>query len=101
MRARPRPKASDSRSAPCSSRGLEPGPRAHFRRQRPARATHRRMHEPAIPVTIVTGFLGAGKSTLLQRWLGELPRDETVVIVNERGEVGIDGELLAARVARL
>jgi G3E family GTPase len=54
-----------------------------------------------IPVTIVTGFLGAGKSTLIQRWLGELPRDETAVIVNERGEVGIDGELLAAHVARL
>lgn len=56
---------------------------------------------PAIPVTIVTGFLGAGKSTLVQRWLGELPRNETAVIVNERGEVGIDGELLAARVAQL
>jgi G3E family GTPase len=59
------------------------------------------MPEAAIPVTIVTGFLGAGKSTLVQRWLGELPRNETAVIVNERGEVGIDGELLAARVALL
>jgi len=59
------------------------------------------MSPPAIPVTIVTGFLGAGKSTLLQRWLEELPRGETAVIVNERGDVGIDGELLAARVALL
>ena len=59
------------------------------------------MPEPAIPVTIVTGFLGAGKTTLVQRWLGELPRNETAVIVNERGDVGIDGELLAARVAQL
>ena len=59
------------------------------------------MPESAILVTIVTGFLGAGKSTLLQRWLGELPRNETAVIVNERGEVGIDGELLAARLALL
>lgn len=59
------------------------------------------MSLPAIPVTIVTGFLGAGKSTLLQRWLEELPRGETAVIVNERGDVGIDGELLAARVAQL
>lgn len=59
------------------------------------------MFEPAIPVTIVTGFLGAGKSTLVQSWLAELPRNETAVIVNERGEVGIDGELLAARVAQL
>lgn len=59
------------------------------------------MLDSPIPVTIVTGFLGAGKSTLLQRWLEELPRGETAVIVNERGEVGIDGELLAARVAQL
>lgn len=59
------------------------------------------MSEPAVPVTIVTGFLGAGKSTLVQRWLGELPRGETAVIVNERGEVGIDGELLAAHVKQL
>jgi G3E family GTPase len=57
--------------------------------------------EGAIPVTVVTGFLGAGKSTLLAKWLEELPREDTVVIVNERGEVGIDGELLAERVARL
>jgi G3E family GTPase len=55
----------------------------------------------AIPVTILTGFLGAGKSTLLQKWLDELPRDETAVIINERGDVGVDGELLAGRVARL
>jgi G3E family GTPase len=59
------------------------------------------MSQPAIVVTIVTGFLGAGKSTLVHKWLGELPRNETAVIVNERGEVGIDGELLAARVAQL
>jgi G3E family GTPase len=59
------------------------------------------MSEPAILVTIVTGFLGAGKSTLLQSWLEELPRSETAVIVNERGDVGIDGELLAGRVALL
>lgn len=59
------------------------------------------MSDPLIPVTVVTGFLGAGKSTLVQAWLSELPRQETAVIVNERGEVGIDGELLSAHVARL
>lgn len=59
------------------------------------------MTDSATLVTIVTGFLGAGKSTLVRRWLEELPRSETAVIVNERGEVGIDGELLAARVAEL
>ena len=55
----------------------------------------------AVPVSIVTGFLGAGKSTLVQKWLEQLPRHETAVIVNERGDVGIDGELLAAHVSRL
>lgn len=59
------------------------------------------MSPAPVPVTIVTGFLGAGKSTLVQRWLEELPRHETAVIVNERGEVGIDGELLAAHVTRV
>jgi len=59
------------------------------------------MADSAIAVTIITGFLGAGKSTLVQRWLEELPRNGTAVIVNERGQVGIDGELLAARVAQL
>ncbi len=54
-----------------------------------------------IPVTVVTGFLGAGKSTLVDRWLGELPRHETAVIVNEAGEIGIDGALLGARAGRL
>jgi G3E family GTPase len=41
----------------------------------------------AIPVTVVTGFLGAGKSTLLLRWLDDLPREQTAVIVNEQGAV--------------
>ncbi|MCH9681169.1 MAG: GTP-binding protein [Deltaproteobacteria bacterium] len=53
-----------------------------------------------IPVTILTGFLGAGKSTLLEQWLGELPAD-TVVIVNEQGDIGIDGALLSARASRI
>src|SRR5688572_10459915 len=55
----------------------------------------------AIPVTVVTGFLGAGKSTLLLRWLEDLPREQTAVIVNEQGSVGIDGALLSDHVSRL
>jgi G3E family GTPase len=52
-------------------------------------------------VTVVTGFLGAGKTTLVNRWLAEHARGDVAVIVNEHGEVGIDGELLAARARTL
>ena len=50
-----------------------------------------------VPVTVVSGFLGAGKTTLVNRWLADVPRGDVAVIVNEHGDVGIDGELLAAR----
>lgn len=63
-------------------------------------ATLRRVDAP-IPVTVVTGFLGAGKTTLVRRWLEDLPCEETVVLVNEAGEVGIDGALLGDGAARV
>ena len=49
----------------------------------------------AVPVTLVTGFLGAGKSTLIARILRDPRFAETAVVVNEFGEVGLDGELVA------
>ncbi len=49
-------------------------------------------------VDIVYGFLGAGKTTFITRVLKEWgSKEKTVVLVNEFGEVGIDGELLAAQ----
>ncbi|MBF2002742.1 MAG: cobalamin biosynthesis protein CobW [Synechococcales cyanobacterium M58_A2018_015] len=50
------------------------------------------MHK--IPVTVVTGFLGAGKTTLIRHLLQHNQGKRIAVLVNEFGEVGIDGDLL-------
>src|SRR5947209_7500504 len=47
-----------------------------------------------IPCTIVTGFLGAGKTTLIRHVLANARGRRLAVIVNEFGDVGIDGEIL-------
>jgi cobalamin biosynthesis protein CobW len=46
------------------------------------------------PVTIVTGFLGAGKTTLIRHILANAGGRRLALIINEFGEVGVDGELL-------
>jgi G3E family GTPase len=47
-----------------------------------------------IPVTVLTGYLGAGKTTLLNRILREDHGRRYAVVVNEFGEIGIDGDLI-------
>ncbi len=48
-----------------------------------------------IPITIVTGFLGAGKTSLVNRLVAaRAGRERIGVVVNEAGEIGLDGELL-------
>jgi cobalamin biosynthesis protein CobW len=47
-----------------------------------------------VPCTIVTGFLGAGKTTLIRHVLANSQGRRLAVIVNEFGDVGIDGEIL-------
>ncbi len=45
---------------------------------------------PPIPVTIITGFLGSGKTTLLNQLLKDPSLSDTLVIINEFGEIGLD-----------
>jgi len=47
-----------------------------------------------VPCTIVTGFLGAGKTTLIRHLLAHAGGRRLAVLVNEFGDVGIDGEIL-------
>jgi G3E family GTPase len=49
-----------------------------------------------IPTTVVTGFLGAGKTTLVNHILDATRPTQIGIIVNEFGEVGIDGQLIVA-----
>ncbi|WP_269531622.1 GTP-binding protein [Chitinimonas sp. BJYL2] len=50
------------------------------------------MNPQRVPVNLITGFLGVGKTTAIRRLLAEKPADEFwAVLVNEFGEVGIDG----------
>jgi G3E family GTPase len=52
--------------------------------------------EPRLPATVITGFLGSGKTTLVKHILTNQQGVRTAVIVNELGEIGIDGELIVS-----
>jgi len=60
------------------------------------------MHQPQpnprrkIPVTVISGFLGAGKTTLVNHLMQHSTAGRIGVVVNEFGEVGIDGQLIVA-----
>ncbi|MGA7124939.1 MAG: GTP-binding protein [Chthoniobacterales bacterium] len=47
-----------------------------------------------IPVSVLTGFLGAGKTTLVNHILREQSEYKFGLIINEIGEIGIDGQLV-------
>lgn len=71
---------------------------ARFVSRRAAGVTLCRVMTPGsrIPVTLLAGFLGSGKTTLVNRILSTEHGQRVAVIVNEFGDVGIDGRLIKA-----
>ncbi|WP_114766704.1 CobW family GTP-binding protein [Vibrio rhodolitus] len=52
----------------------------------------------AVPTNIITGFLGVGKTTAIINLMAHKPSHERwAVLVNEFGEIGVDGSLLAGQ----
>ncbi|RVT91281.1 cobalamin biosynthesis protein CobW [Sphingomonas crocodyli] len=47
-----------------------------------------------IPATVITGFLGAGKTTLIRHLLQNAKGRRLALVINEFGDVGVDGELV-------
>ncbi|MSU91238.1 hypothetical protein GE300_16775 [Rhodobacteraceae bacterium 2CG4] len=53
--------------------------------------------DPRLPVTILTGYLGAGKTTCLNAFLATPEAAGSAVVVNEFGEIDVDGAVLAGQ----
>ena len=47
-----------------------------------------------VPVTVITGFLGSGKTTLVRHLMQNPQGKRLAIIVNEFGDVGVDGDIL-------
>ncbi len=47
-----------------------------------------------LPVTVITGFLGSGKTTLIRHLMQNPGGKRLAIIVNEFGDVGVDGDIL-------
>ena len=49
-----------------------------------------------VPVTVITGFLGAGKTSLIRNLVANANGRRLALVINEFGEMGVDGEILKA-----
>src|SRR5438874_12003321 len=102
QRGRPWPRARQAAGPPLTrcSGPAKPGdcridrPRRVYGRRPAAGAEGAALAMRRIPATIVTGFLGAGKTSLVRHLLATGAGYRLAIIVNEFGELGIDGELL-------
>ena len=55
----------------------------------------------AVPTNVITGFLGVGKTTAILHLLKSKPEDERwAILVNEFGEIGVDGSLFQGHYAK-
>jgi cobalamin biosynthesis protein CobW len=52
------------------------------------------MQAQKIPATVITGFLGSGKTTLIRNMLMNAGGRKIALIINEFGDLGVDGEVL-------
>ena len=52
------------------------------------------MANAKIPATVITGFLGAGKTTLIRHMLSNARGKRVALIINEFGDLGVDGDVL-------
>ncbi|MDI7863588.1 cobalamin biosynthesis protein CobW [Rhizobiaceae bacterium n13] len=52
------------------------------------------MMREKIPATVITGFLGAGKTTMIRNLLQNANGKKIALIINEFGDLGVDGEVL-------
>ncbi|MBB5573552.1 MULTISPECIES: cobalamin biosynthesis protein CobW [Rhizobium] len=52
------------------------------------------MNQEKIPATVITGFLGAGKTTMIRNLLQNTGGKKIALIINEFGDLGVDGDVL-------
>ncbi|MGH6781620.1 MAG: cobalamin biosynthesis protein CobW, partial [Sphingomonadaceae bacterium] len=56
--------------------------------------TTARANQGKIPATVITGFLGAGKTTMIRNLLQNADGKRIALIINEFGDLGVDGDVL-------